>query len=386
MENFSMNIPTAVYFGKNQLENLKELVGPQNSPVLLVYGGGSILKSGLYDRIKENLEDVEVYEMGGVQANPDIDRIREASALCKEKKIRAILAAGGGSVLDSCKAISAGALYEGDPWDFFDKGVMVQEALPVISIATMAASGSELASGAVVSNRQTKEKKGYDSPLFYPKAVILEPENTFTVPARQTAAGIIDMLSHLMEQYFTWGPTYLSDQLIEGCMRAVIENGPKAIADPKNADARGQLLWASELANSGMLCNGAGLNAFSVHALEHALSAFYEVPHGIGLAILSPAWMRYVLSDQTAERFAHFARTIWQVEEEDDWKAAEKGIDQMEQFFRSLGAQTRLSELREKVDSGNFDQMAEHAMAEGLEYAWIPLTKEDARTIYEKAM
>lgn len=385
MENFQFCVPTNILFGKNQISNLPSVIAGFGEKVLLAYGGGSIKKMGLYDKVKGLLSGCEIYELSGIAPNPKIDSVREGISLCREKGIDVILAVGGGSVIDCCKAIASGFYYDGDAWDMIVSHAQITKALPIVTVLTLAATGSEADAGAVISNPETNEKLSLFSQEVFPKVSILDPTYTFTVPAAQTAAGAVDILSHLMEQYFVPASTYMSDLLVEAIMKTVVKYAPIAYAEPDNYEARAQLMWAGTIADNATLCNGNQLAAFGVHGMEHELSAFYDVTHGVGLAILTPRWMEYVFSDETAPHFAHFGKEVFGVEGSDDRESAKLAIQALYAFFESLGVPMNFSALG--IGSEHFDEMAEHAVeAEGLQYAWIPLTAKDVKAIYEMCL
>lgn len=379
MENFQYCIGTNILFGKGQIEHLPELVKQFGNKVLLTYGGGSVKRMGLYDTVKNLLADCEVYELSGIAPNPKLESVETGAQLCKAHGIEVVLAAGGGSVIDCSKAVAASAKYDGEPWNLITGKAPINDALPLIAIPTMSATGSEMDAGGVVSNPATKEKRSFFSLHILPKASILDPTYTFSVPAYQTAAGSADILSHLLEQYFVTKSTFMGDMLVESVMKTIIKYAPIAIAEPENYEARAQLLWASNIADNATLCNGNGLCVFGVHAIEHELSAFYDIAHGTGLAILTPQWMRFVLKknpETVVPRFAHYAKAVWGQEADSDMELAEKAIKMTEAFLLSLPVEHSLTELG--IDTEHFEDMAEHcATHEGVQYAWIPLAKED---------
>jgi hypothetical protein len=388
MENFNYCIGTNILFGKDRIANLHDVIKPFGGKVLLAYGGGSIKRIGLYDKVKELLSDCEIHEISGIEPNPKLESVETGAKLCKEHGIEVILAVGGGSVIDCSKAIAAAALYDGEAWDLITGKATIERALPLIAIPTMAATGSEMDAGGVISNPETHEKRGFFSPYILPKASILDPTYSFTVPAFHTAAGSADILSHLLEQYFVSKSTFMSDLLVESVMKTVIKYAPVAIAEPDNYEARAQLLWASNIADNATLCNGNGLCVFGVHAIEHELSAYYDIAHGAGLAILTPRWMRYVLEkhpETVAPRFAHYARAVWGLEAENDTDLALKAIEVTEKFLHSLPIPKSLEEAG--IGMEHFSAMAEHCVAhEGVGYAWIPLAKDDIIEILKMSL
>lgn len=379
MENFNFCIPTQIFFGKGEVRQLSKLTAPY-SKILLTYGGNSIKRNGIYDKVKAFLAEKTVYELSGITPNPRISEVRKGIELVKQHKIDAIVSVGGGSVLDCSKAIALGSCADMDAWEMILSRQYPDKALPVIAVATMAATGSETGSGAVISNPKTDEKRELDTRPCYPKAAILDPEFTFTVPKKQTAAGSADILSHLMESYFVKKSTMLMDNMVEGVMRTVVHFAPIALEHPDDYEARAELLWASELANNGSLCCGFEFQPWACHTMEHELSAFYDITHGIGLAIITPNWMKFALNEETAPRFARFARNVFAVTERDTIKAAKEGIAKLRQFYRTLDLPTVTP-----IDAKDIPVMAEDAVTKGmLAYSFIPLKKEDVETILKK--
>ena len=381
MNNFTFNIPTDIRFGKDQIECLPDELAKYGRQVLLVYGGGSIKRSGLYDKIMALLKDFEVSELAGIEPNPKLSSVEKGTEICKEKGIEVILAVGGGSTIDASKHIAASACYDGEPWDLVLDRSLVKKALPVAVVLTICATGSEMNSGAVISNEKNHEKLEINTPLLYPKLSICDPTYLYTLPARQTAAGSVDILSHVMEQYFQ--PTdeaYITDAISEAVMKTVIRYARKAIDEPENYEARSNLMWASTVGLNHLLTVGKG-GAWSVHPIEHVVSAYYDITHGVGLAILTPAWMEYVLSEKTAARFARFAREVFGVTEADDMKAARLGIEKVREFNKSLGMPEKLSEVG--IGEDKFDEMASEAVrTSGLaERAYVKLNSSNVKEI-----
>ncbi len=385
MENFQFCLPTKILFGREQIAHLPEVMAGFGKKVLLAYGGGSIKKIGLYDKVKELLPYYEIYELSGIAQNPKIGSIREGVTLCREHDIDVILAVGGGSVIDCAKAIAAACFYPGDAWEMIAHHAKIEKALPIVTVPTLAASGSEANADAIISNPETNEKLAMTSSKIFPAVSILDPIYTFTVPASQTAAGSIDILSHLMEPYFVPKSTYLSDLLIESVMKTVIRYTPIAFREPENYEARGQLMWASTLADNAILCNGNLPAAFSCHGIEHELSAYYDVTHGVGLAVITPHWMKYVLRVDTAPRFARFGKEVWGVCGKDDRETAKLAIEATRAFFESFHVPMSLTALG--IGTEHFDEMASHAVdAEGLTHAWVPLEAKDVKNILEMSL
>lgn len=360
MNNFTFHIPTDIRFGKDQIQCLPSELAKYGNRVLLVYGGGSIKRSGLYDKIREMLADFEISELPGIEPNPKLTSVERGAAICKERGIQVILAVGGGSTIDASKHIAAAACYDGEPWDLVKDRSLVKKALPVAVVLTICATGSEMNSGAVISNEKAHEKLEINHPLLYPVLSICDPTYLYTLPSKQTAAGAVDILSHVMEQYFQPNDeAYITDVLSEAVMKTVIKYARKAMDEPENYEARSNLMWSSTVALNHLLTVGKG-GAWSVHPIEHVISAYYDITHGVGLAVLTPAWMSYVLSDMTAPRFARFAREVFGVEEADNRKAAELGIQKVRAFNQSLEMPATLSEAG--VPEDLFDEMASEAV------------------------
>jgi alcohol dehydrogenase YqhD (iron-dependent ADH family) len=380
MYNFRFHAYTDIRFGKGQVKCLPELLAPFGKKVLMVYGGGSIRKSGLYDQVKELLAGFEVSELSGVKPNPDISSVREGGKICKEKGIDVVLAVGGGSTIDASKVIAAAAFYEGDAWDLVIEPSKIGKVLPIVSVLTLAATGSEMNVNAVISNQETNDKYGTYADAFVPMASVCDPTYLFTLPAIQTAAGTADILSHIFEQYFQKDSgAYITDSIAEGIMKTCIKFCPIALNEPENYDARANLMWASTLALNSLCSRGKG-GAWTCHPIEHELSAFYDITHGVGLAIVTPAWMRYILNDETVEKFAAYARNVWDIDEADAYACANAGIDATQNFFKECGIPMTLGELG--IDDSKFEIMAEKAVRiGGLSDAFVALTAEDVVAI-----
>lgn len=385
MENFNFHVATDIRFGQDRLSELPEVINTFGKNVLLVYGGGSIKQNGLYDKVRHALQAATVVELAGVEPNPRIETVTKGAALCREHQIDVILAVGGGSVIDCSKAIAGGAYVEGDLWE----NLVLQRqyngpAIPIVTILTLAATGSEMNRGGVISNMQTQQKLGMGGKNLLPKVSFLDPTNTFTVNAYQTAAGSADIFSHLMENYFNATPgTDVQDGVAEGLMKTVIHHLPIALKEPENYDARANLMWASTLALNGLTGSGK-TGTWSCHAMEHELSAFYDITHGIGLAILTPRWMAHILDETTVPKFARFAKEVWGIQEENPEQAARKGIQALYDFFLENGVPMTLPEVGIDTEK-DFDQMAQQAIAHSTisKAAFVPLQKEDVIQIYQ---
>ncbi|OEG15712.1 butanol dehydrogenase [Enterococcus quebecensis] len=389
MDNFRFYVPTDIRFGKDRLATeLTDVLNVYGKNVLLVYGGGSIKKNGLYDQVIDLFEKNQntVVELSGVEPNPRVETVRQGIELCRENQVDVILAVGGGSTIDCAKVVAAGFYSDKDVWDLVLEKGYGGKALPLVTVLTLAATGSEMNAGAVISNLTTNQKLGMGGPSMIPKVSFLDPQNTFTVPKNQTAAGSADILSHLFENYFrqTTG-TDVQDFVSEGLMRTVIKNCPIAIETPNDYDARANLMWASSLALNGLTGSGKG-GTWSCHAMEHELSAFYDITHGVGLAILTPRWMNYVLSDQTVDKFAQFAKDVWGITEEDKMKAAKQGIQATYDFFKSCGIPMTLPEVG--INEDKFVEMATQAVAHSTikTDAYVPLAESDVEAIYRECL
>lgn len=386
MNNYEYCVPTDIRFGKGQIECLSKEIGKYGKKVLMVYGGGSIKKTGLYDKVYEVLKDFEIYELAGIEPNPKLSSVKKGADICKEKGIDAVLAVGGGSSIDASKHIACAAFYEGDPWDLVLDKTKVEKALPIFTVLTICATGSEMNPGAVISNEVTKEKLEINHPFLYPTLSVCDPTYLFTLPKKQTAAGTADIISHILEQYFQPNDgAYITDRLSEAALKTCFKYGPIALEEPENYEARSNLMWTSSIALNHLFTFGKG-GAWSVHPIEHELSAFYDITHGVGLAILTPTWMRYVLGPDTVKRFAMYARNVWDVNEDDDQDAAVMGIDLTEKFFIDMGLPSKLSEVG--IDDSDFSLMASEAVrTSGLSSrAYVKLTKADVEQIYRNCL
>lgn len=360
MNNFIYSIPTTAYFGKGQISILGEAIKAHGgSRVLLAYGGGSIKKNGIYDVILDQFGKAGLthVELSGIQPNPRIESVEEGVKLYREHSCDFILAVGGGSTLDACKAIAAGVKYEGQVSDLFvnESGLSdISAAAPLATILTMAGTGSEMDMGAVITVGGDHKKKVLMHPLVNPRFSILDPEYTYTVPAYHSMAGVADILCHLMEQYFTpEAAAKVQDRMNEGIMKAVLEDAPKILADPKDYAARATIMWASSMALAGFqLLLGKPMFPFPLHGMGHELSSMYDMTHGVTLALLTPAWMRHTMSSapEYLSLFARFARNVMEVREEDDAKAAEAGVTKLEAFYAAIKMPANLREAGVKEE------------------------------------
>ena len=353
MLDFTYNTPTKVYFGKGKEKQVGEIISQLGyKKIMLQYGKNSIKQSGLYDTVMSSLSqyDIEVVEMGGVEPNPKNEFVRRAIKVAKEEKVEFILAVGGGSVIDSCKYTALGVKADCDVWELSMGRKTPVDALPVGCILTIAAAGSEMSNSAVITNSELNMKKGCTTEFNRCKFAIMNPELTFSLSEYQTACGIVDIMAHTMERYFTvCPPTELTDRIAESILKSVVNAGKVLVNNARDYDARATIMWASSLSHNGL--TGCGReNALPVHQLEHALSGEYdEIAHGAGLAVLFPAWARYVYKTNPS-RFAQFARRVWDVNEEDDLLASIKGIEEMEKFFKLIKMPLSLREFNISED------------------------------------
>lgn len=386
MRNFWLNMPTEIFFGRNQIEVLAKQLKKENvKSVLLAYGHGSIKRSGLYDKIVSILNEssVKITELPGIDPNPRITSVAKGAELCRENKVDLIIAAGAGSVIDCCKAIAAARYYNGDPWDFFIRKTSVKKALPICAILTLAATGSEMNGGCVLTNEKTQEKLPMGSVRLKPKFSILDPTYTFTLPENQTVAGIADITSHVFEQYFSYPEAALQDHMSEAVLKTVIENAPIVLEEPENYDARANIMWAGTVALNGLLELGKD-GDWATHMIEHELSAKYDITHGVGLAILTPSWMKKVIDKENCAKFAKYGRNVWGITEKDDMKAGLKAIEKTAEFFKSLGLPQKLSEIG--IDDSKFEEMAESALKNSRIGTFKELNKKDIVEIYRMSL
>ena len=382
MQNFDYMTPTRLIFGKESIVKLPSVMAQFGKRILLTYGGGSIKKIGLYDRVKELLEGYDIVELSGIQPNPKYDpSVLDGVRLCKEHNIDVILAVGGGSVLDCSKAIAAGACYDGDPWDLISYKVKAQAALPIVDIITLAATGSEYDTFGVISRTETNDKIGYGDPLLYPVCSILDPVYTFTVSKKQTAAGCADAMNHTMEQYFTADTTLLNDGFCESMLKSLMVNARKCLDNPEDYTARAEMMLCCTYGCNGILSLGNSPSGWPCHGIEHALSAYYDITHGEGLAIITPRWMRHILNERTLPRFVKYGINVFGIDASlPKQEIAEKAIDETYKFFESINIPMHLREVG--IDDSRIDEMAHHiAVNEGLENAYAPLTEKDIKEI-----
>lgn len=359
MENFTFQNPTKIIFGQGTEQQVGKECAVYSKKILIHYGGGSIKKTGLYDKVISSVENagIQYVELPGVKPNPRLSLVQEGIKICREQDITFILAIGGGSVIDSAKAIAIGVPYHGDVWDFFTGKAEVQEALPLGTILTIPAAGSEASTGCVITKEEGFYKRAVNSVLIYPRFSILNPELAFTLPDYQIACGAADIMAHLMERYFTnTQHVELTDRLIEAAMKTVIHNAPTVLGKHDHYNAWGEMMWAGTIAHNNLLNTGR-IGDWASHDIEHELSGAYDIAHGAGLAIVFPAWMKYVYQHDIT-RFAQFAVRVWNVDCS-FWsleRTALEGINRLESFFRSMGLATNLKEVG--IASNRLGEMA----------------------------
>lgn len=382
MQNFDYMTPTRLIFGMDAIAKLPEVMTQFGKKILLTYGGGSIKKIGLYQKVLEMLKGYDIVELPGIQPNPKYDpSVLDGVRLCKEHNVDVILSVGGGSVLDCSKAIAAGAKYDGDPWDLISYKVKAKAALPIVDILTLAATGSEYDCGGVISRTETNDKIGYIDPLLFPVVSILDPVYTFTVSKKQTAAGIADAMNHTIEQYFVEDSTLLNDGFCESMLRSLMTNGRKCLENPEDYTARAEMMLACTYGCNGILALGNSYSGWPCHGIEHALSAYYDITHGEGLAIITPRWMRHILNERTIDRFVKYGINVFGIDPAlPKQEIAKKAIDATYEFFQSINIPMHLREVG--IDDSRIDEMAHHiAVNEGLDKAYAPLTEQDIKEI-----
>ena len=383
MVNFDYQTPTRLIFGRGVVqEKLHDVMEKFGKRVLITWGGGSIKRSGLYDQVREILKDKEIHELPGIEPNPKYDpSVLEGVRICKEKNIDVILSVGGGSVLDCTKAIAGAACSEADPWDVITMKVPTLKAIPIVDIITLAATGSEYDRGGVISRTDTNDKLAYFSDLVFPAVSFIDPTYTFTLPVRQTLAGVSDCINHIMEQYFCGEHIMMNDAFMEGAIKSLMKNVRIVLKDPENYDARAEIFYATTLGCNGIYSLGNSESGWPMHAIEHALSGHYDINHGEGLAIVTPRWMKHILSEKTLERFVAFGTGVFGIDPAlPEMEIAEKAIQSIHDFYREIGLPMTLREVG--IDGSRIDEMAHHiAVNEGLENAWAPLHEEDIAAI-----
>ena len=362
MQNFIYHTPTKLIFGKGVIERLPEELKVYGKKVLLTYGSGSIKKIGLYDKVISLLKDFEIYELPDIMPNPKYDpSVLEGVRICKENKIDVILSVGGGSVLDCSKAIAAGAKYDGDPWDLITYQAKAKDSLPIVDVLTLAATGSEFDAGGVISRTDTKDKIGYIDPINYPKVSFLDPQYTFTVSKYQTAAGCADAMNHIMEQYFVHDTTLLNDGFCEAAFKSLMINTKKCLENPNDYTARAEMMLDCTYGCNGIYSLGNSESGWPMHCIEHTLSAYYDITHGVGLAIITPRWMKHVLNDKTLHRFVRYGVHVFDIDPSlNPYEIANKAIEKTYSFFESIDIPMHLKDVG--IDDSQIENMAKRIM------------------------
>ena len=389
MKDFVFYSPTKVVFGENAQQNVAECIREfSGTRVLLHFGGKSAEKSGLLGEVETLLKKacIEFVKLGGVVANPQLGKVKEGIKLCKAENIDFILAVGGGSVIDSAKAIAYGVKYNGDVWDFYSRKAQAKDALPVGAILTMAAAGSEMSDASVITNDDGLLKRGYSSAYGHCKFALMNPKLTFTVSAYQTASGCVDILMHTFERYFSvQGDSVLQDEIAQGLVKSVIVNAKIAVKDPENYNARSEIMWASTLSHNGTT-GDRFLGDWACHQLEHELSALYGVAHGAGLAAVWPTWAKYVM-DTDFKRFAKLGRGVFGIDEPSDELAATMCVEKFREFFRQINMPVCVADMGISKADYNPQLLAEKCSFFGTRSigAFKKLSQTDMCNIYEKA-
>ncbi len=386
MQNFMYHIPTKVHFGRGEIGKLAEEIKAWGTRVLLVYGGGSIKRIGLYDRVVGilNENDIPFMELGGVDPNPRVTSVEEGVKLCREHKLDVLLPVGGGSVIDCAKLIAAGTLSGSDDmWGIVTGKAAIGKVLPVITVLTLAATGSEMDTSAIITNLETQEKTGPSNPGMRPKVSIMDPEYTFTVSRKQTAAGTADIMSHALEVYFNNNKgAFLQSRFAEAVLKTCVAYGRRACENPEDYEARANLMWAGSWAINGLLTKGSPVG-WSVHAMEHELSAYYDIVHGVGLAVLIPHWLRHMLREDNVWKYVEYGVNVWGIDESlPDMEIAERAIEATGEYFRDMGLPETLRDAG--VDDSKFEVMAKRAGA-GLGKAFVVMGEGDVLEIYLRA-
>ncbi|MGC8744239.1 MAG: iron-containing alcohol dehydrogenase [Verrucomicrobiia bacterium] len=362
MNNFIYQNPVKIVFGKGEIARLAELI-PSGKKILMTYGGGSIKKNGIYDQVKKALVGRSILEFGGIEPNPRYETLMKAVEICRKEKVEFLLSVGGGSVLDGTKFIAIAAKYEkGDPWDILSKHATAESALPLGCVLTLPATGSEMNMFSVVSRESTKEKLAFANPLVFPQFSILDPETTYTLSADQTANGIVDAFAHVMEQYMTY-PVYapLQDRQAEAILMTLIEEAPKVLKNPRDYNSRAAIMWCATQALNGLIACGVPQD-WTTHMIGHELTAFYGLDHAKTLAIVMPAVLRHQLKNKE-QKLIQYGNRVWGISSEKPGAALE-AIDKTEQFFRSVGMKTKLSE--NGIGKERFQEIANRFKSRGM--------------------
>lgn len=387
MQNFNYCTPTRLIFGEGVIKDLPKVMSHYGKKILLTYGGGSIKKIGLYDKVLELLKGYEIYELPNIMPNPKYNpSVLDGVKMCKEHNIDVILSVGGGSVLDCSKAIAGGAKYDGEPWDLITYKAETKDAIPIVDIITLAATGSEYDAGGVISRTETNDKTCYSDPHLYPEVSFLDPTYTFTVSKKQTSAGIADAMNHIFEQYFCEDSTILNDGFMEAGLKSLMINGRKCLDNPEDYNARAEMMLVCTYGCNDIYSLGNSQSGWPCHGMEHALSAYYDITHGEGLAIITPRWMKHILSDKTVDRFVKYGVNVFGIDSNlDKMEIANKAIEETYKFYESINIPMHLKDVG--IDESRIETMAKHvADNEGLENAWAPLLQEDIAAIFRASL
>ncbi|NQT22881.1 MAG: iron-containing alcohol dehydrogenase [Candidatus Omnitrophica bacterium] len=363
MINFAQHIPTTIHFGKGQVRAIEVELKKRAKKTLIVTGGGSVKRNGVFDAVIREVKKANIpyTELSGIEPNPRLKSVYKGIDLCRKESVDSILAVGGGSVIDAAKAIAAGVKYDGDVWDFFTKDISPNGALPIGTVLTLSATGSEMNGNTVITKEDTKRKLAIGSPFLKPTFSILDPEYTYTVNRYHTAAGVVDIMVHVFEQYFSkTTASDVQDRLAEGLLKVCLKYGPIVCEKPRDYDARANIMWTGSLALNGVVGDGKKED-WATHAIEHELSAIYDISHGAGLAIVSPNWMKNVLSKETVGRFVDYGINVWGIaKSKDNMAIANESIDKTREFFRLLGMPATLKEVN--ISDEYFERMAKDAI------------------------
>ncbi|HAQ64853.1 MAG TPA: NADH-dependent alcohol dehydrogenase [Bacteroidales bacterium] len=362
MKNFTYYNPTKIHFGKGQISTIDTEI-PSGARIMLTYGGGSIKTNGIYDQVIKALGERHIVEFSGIEANPRYETLMKAVVIIREQKLDYLLAVGGGSVVDGTKFIAAAVDYPGDPWDFCTMGIQSKSALPIGVVLTLAATGSEMNSGGVITREEQKSKRAFGNPLVFPKFSVLDPETTFSLPPRQVTNGIVDAFVHTTEQYLTF-PAHapLQDRQAEGILLTLIEEGPKALLQAPDYDNRANLMWCATQALNGLIGTGVPQD-WATHMIGHELTALHGLDHAVTLAIVWPGVM-HIMKDEKKEKLLQYAKRVWLITEGTDDEKIKKAITLTDNFFRSLGVKTRLSE--HQIGSVTINKIAERLQGAGM--------------------
>ncbi|MFV8225638.1 iron-containing alcohol dehydrogenase [Christiangramia aquimixticola] len=365
MKNFEYKNPTKILFGKGQIESIKNEI-PTGAKILLLYGGGSIKKNGIYEQVKTALSQHEVIEFGGIPANPEYDILMEALKVIKEKKVTYLLAVGGGSVIDGTKFLSSAALYEGEePWEILTNKIPTKKGMPFGTVLTLPATGSEMNSGAVITRKATKEKLTMGGPGLFPQFSVLDPEVIHSIPERQLVNGITDAFTHVLEQYLTYpAGAFLQDRISESILQTLIEVAPKILKDPRDYTAASNFMWSCTMALNGLIQKGVPTD-WAIHAMGHELTALYGIDHARTLAVIAPSHYQYNF-EAKKEKLAQYGERVWKISEGSLEEKASKAIERTEKFFNDLGIETKLSEYTQDYE-GTAEEIAKRFRNRGWE-------------------